>query len=78
MKIITEPAEAVTKYRKSVPPNVAAAGLFTRGGGGEGVLRNAETNRPRLKREQAAYFACSDRSSPPVSRALRESVSFPL
>ena len=25
MKIITEPAEAVTKYRKSVPPNVAAA-----------------------------------------------------
>ena len=25
MKIITEPAEPVTKYRKSVPPNVAAA-----------------------------------------------------
>ena len=25
MKIITEPAELVTKYRKSVPPNVAAA-----------------------------------------------------
>ena len=25
MKIITEPAEAVTKYRKAVPPNVAAA-----------------------------------------------------
>src|SRR5438094_59603 len=25
MKIITEPAEAVTKYRKTVPPNVAAA-----------------------------------------------------
>jgi serine/threonine-protein kinase len=25
MKIITEPAESVTKYRKSVPPNVAAA-----------------------------------------------------
>ena len=25
MKIITEPAESVTKYRKSVPPNVSAA-----------------------------------------------------
>jgi eukaryotic-like serine/threonine-protein kinase len=25
MKIITEPAESVTKYRRSVPPNVAAA-----------------------------------------------------
>src|SRR3954469_23293070 len=25
MKIITEPAEAVTKYRRTVPPNVAAA-----------------------------------------------------
>src|SRR6185503_6825041 len=25
MKIITEPAEPVTRYRKSVPPNVAAA-----------------------------------------------------
>ena len=55
----------------------AAARLFSRGGGGEGVLRNAETNRPRLKCVQAAYFACSVRSSPPVSRAFRESVSFP-